>query len=405
MEKEKWIIIGGGASGLTAAITLRRRGHPVLLLERNDRIGKKLLASGNGRCNLTNRTVTPECFHSTDPSFVSSALKGYGPERIEAFFEALGLPLVEGRDGQMFPMSLQAATVVAYLHHAATQAGVEIRTGTDVTRIVPETGSFEVHAGDDRYVAANVMLSAGSPAAPQLGGSPDGLELARRLGHTVHPPYPALVQLESDAPWLKRTAGVKLEGIARLHVNGEKVEEKRGDLLFTPYGISGLAILDLSRTASLALQEGAWCELRLDLLPRLNKEQLTRLLQHRIDPASDKPLDLWLNGLLPKKLVPVVLEQARCAAHTESALGRKQINRLVHAIQNLTLPVTATHGFKHAEAAGGGVDVREIDPITMASRIVPGLFFGGEILDVVGDRGGYNLHWAWVTGMRVMGDG
>jgi len=245
------------------------------------------------------------------------------------------------------------------------------------------------------------MLSTGSLAAPQLGGSTSGLELARSLGQTIVPRRPALVQLESDAPWLKRAAGVRLDGIARLYANGEPVDERRGDLLFASYGISGLAVLDLSRTAGLYLAEGAWCELQLNLLPRFTKEQLAQLLLRRIDPASDKPITLWLHGILNNKLIPILLEQAKCTATSESQLNRKHIGKLVYTLQNFTLPITGTHGWRHAEVATGGVDVSEIDPMTMASRIVPGLYFGGEILDVVGDRGGYNLHWAWVTGMKV----
>ena len=401
MQKQKWIIIGGGAAGLTAAITLSRAGEKVLLLEQNNRAGKKLLATGNGRCNLTNRTVSAAHFHSHDPAFVAAALAGHGTERVERFFEELGLPLVEGKAGQLFPLSLQASTVVEMLLHAAQRAGVTIQTETTITGIVRNEEGFTVRSADHSWHAEQIVLAAGSPAAPQLGGGMGGLELAQRLGHTVHPPHPALVQLESDAPWLKHIAGVKTEGIARLHANGEPVAEQRGDLLFTPYGISGLAILDLSRAASLALSEGAWCQLKLDLLPRFTKEQLTQLLLRRIDPVSDKPIALWLSAFLPKKLIPILLEQAKCTAKSERELGRKQINRLAHGIRNFTLPITDTHGFKHAEVATGGVDVSEVDPVTMGSRIVPGLYFGGEILDVVGDRGGYNLHWAWVTGLKA----
>jgi len=401
MKKEQWIIIGGGAAGLTAAIMLGRAGQKVLLLEQNSRAGKKLLATGNGRCNLSNRTITPEHFHSGDPTFVEQVLAEHSTDTIEKFFGELGLPLVEGKAGQMFPMSLQASAVVEILIHAAEHARVTILTETTVTGITHRENAFVVHAAKQSWQAEKILLTAGSPAAPQLGGSMSGLEFAQALGHTIHPYHPALVQLESDAPWLKRTAGVKIEGNARLYANGEIVDERHGDLLFTPYGISGLAILDLSRTASLALAESAWCELKLNLLPRFSKEQLTQLLLRRIDPASNKPIALWLSAILNKKLVPVLLEQVKCTAKSESELGRKHVNKFVHAIRNFTLPITDTHGFKHAEAAAGGVDVNEVDPVTMESRIMSGLYFGGEILDVVGDRGGYNLHWAWVTGLRV----
>ena len=404
MKKHNWIIIGGGAAGLSAAITLAQKGQSVTLLEQNDRIGKKILASGNGRCNITNRTISPTHFHADNSDFVARVLSGYGFEAVSRFFSRLGLPLVEGREGQMFPLSLQAGVVVEVLEYAALDAGVVIETGVRVTGLRKDSRGFILQSEGARWEADRVMLATGSPAAPQLGGSMGGLELAQALGHTVHPAHPALVQLESDAPWLKRTAGVKLEGIVRLYVNGEEMGRRRGDLLFTPYGISGLAILDISHRVGLALNEGGWCELKLDLLPRFTKEQLTRLMLDHIDPSSHKPLPLWLHGFLNKKLVPIVMEQAKCTARNERELNRKRIGKLVYALRNFTLPITDTHGFKHAEVSLGGVDLGEVDPVTMESRIVPGLYFGGEILDVVGDRGGYNLHWAWVTGMRV-GDG
>jgi len=209
------------------------------------------------------------------------------------------------------------------------------------------------------------------------------------------------VQLHSDTPWVKQCAGVKIAGTAALYANGEYVAQKRGDLLFTDYGISGLAILDLSRDASTQLADYAYCELRLNLLPDYTKEKLTALLLKRINPQSRKPLLLWLEGILHKKLAQTLLTHTRCRAKTEGDLTRKSINTLVHAIQNLPLTIHDTRGFESAEVATGGIDTREIDPKTMMSQKVPGLFFAGEILDVDGDRGGFNLHFAWVSGMRA----
>jgi len=401
MKNVNWIIVGGGAAGLSAAITLARSGAQVLLLEQNSRIAKKLLATGNGRCNLTNQVITPAHFHSRNRGFVEQVLSGYGVSVVEKFFGEMGVPLLEGKDGQMFPMSLQASTVVDILEYSARHLGVSIQTEVTIAHIIRDKRGFVLRSGDQIWHADQLMLATGSPAAPQLGGDTSGLELARSLGHTIHPPYPTLVQLESDAPWLKRVAGVKLNGIVHLYANGELIDQQRGDLLFTPYGISGLAILDISHAASLALKEGAWCELRLNLMPSFTKEQLIQLLLSHISPASNKPITLWLSAILNKKLVPILLKQAKCTATKERELRRKQINRLVHNIQNFAMPITGTHGFRHAEAAAGGVDVDEVDPVTMASRIVSGLYFGGEILDVVGDRGGYNLQWAWTTGIRA----
>jgi hypothetical protein len=194
---------------------------------------------------------------------------------------------------------------------------------------------------------------------------------------------------------------VKVSGLAKLYANGEYITEKKGDLLFTNYGISGLAILDISREVSLRLAEYAYCELSLDLMPALSKEKLTKFLLERINTESQKPLTLWLQGVMNKKLIHIILEQSKCRAKVESELNRKEIGKLVYAIKNLKLSISDTKGFKGAEVATGGIDTREVDPNTMESKLVPNLYFAGEILDVDGDRGGFNFHFAWVSGLRA----
>jgi predicted Rossmann fold flavoprotein len=401
MNTSQWIIIGGGAAGLTAAIALGRRGLSVRVLEQNDRPGKKILATGNGRCNITNRTVTPTRFHSDQPTFIAVALEGYGTEEIEVFLRSIGLELVEGKGGQLFPMSLQAGSVVEMLVFEAKRVGVTFELDTAVKAVGKEGKTFQVTTDRGTFVSTHLIFASGSPAAPQLGGSISGMEIARSLGHTLIPPQPALVQLESDAPWLRRAAGVKLHARATLLAEGAAPIVREGDILFTPYGISGLAILDLSREASQMLACYTYPVVELDLFPHHTKEQLIHLLLRRIDHEANRPLPLWLHAILPKKLIPVLLEQSRCTTQREATLGRKQIGKLVYALQHLRIPITDTHGFKHAEVATGGVDVREVDPATMESRIVSDLYFAGEILDVDGDRGGFNLHWAWVSGLRA----
>lgn len=401
MENKEWIIIGAGAAGLSAAVSLARRGRSVTLLEQNTKIGKKIRVSGNGRCNITNRHIAVKHFHSQDMGFVKKALEGYGYDTIEKFFNSIGLPLIEGRDGQIFPMSLQAGTVVETLEFALLDAGGEIITECRVSSTEVRDGGFVLETSHGKMKCRKLLIATGSPAAPQLGGSDLGYAIAAKMGHALIPPAPNLVQLCSDEKWLGRCAGVKIDGAAKLYANGEYITEQRGDLLFADYGISGLAILDISREVSLRLADFAYCELRLDLMPAYNKEQLASLLQRFVKKESNKPIELWLHAFINKKLVPVILKQAALKTSTESNLNRKDINKLVHTIKNLPLHITDTRGFKYAETSSGGIDTRQINPRTMESQIVPNLYFGGEVLDVVGDRGGYNLHWAWVTGMRA----
>jgi predicted Rossmann fold flavoprotein len=300
MQTSEWIIIGGGAAGLATAIALGNNGVSVRVLEQNDRLGKKLFATGNGRCNITNRTITPERFHSDYDAFIETALNGYDTEAIEGFLRSIGLELVEGREGQLFPMSLQAGSVVEMLVFALERLGVRVALDTVVESVAKEGDLFRVATNRGVFDSAYLVLASGSPAAPQLGGNMTGMTLAEHLGHTIIPPLPALVQLESDAPWLRRTAGVKLHARAKLIAKNEVLLEREGDILFTPYGVSGLAILDLSRKASQLLSANIHPVIELDLFPAYTKGELTNLLLRRIDPDANRPLPLWLYAVLPK---------------------------------------------------------------------------------------------------------
>ncbi len=401
MKLKPVIIIGGGASGLMAAILIAREGIAVTLLEQNSKVGKKILVSGNGKCNIGNQHIVPSRYHSQNPRFIEEVLMGYGAEEIKEMFESMGLPLIEGKEGKLFPMSLQASTVVEVLVYEAQSAGVEILCDCVVKSIVEAEQGFVLQTSLGKKTCGTLLLASGSPAAPQLGGTFGGLEMAASLGHTLIPASPSLVQLCSEEEWIKKASGVKVEAAVKLYANSDYVTEKRGDILFTNYGISGLAILDISYEVSQQLAAFAYCELSLDIMPSHSKEQLTNLLLHRINPESSKPLMLWLQGFLNKKLIPIILEQSKCRTKTEQNLNRKEIGKLVYAIKNLKLPISDTRGFEGAEVATGGVDTTEINPQTMESKKAKNLYLAGEILDVDGDRGGFNFHFAWTSGMRA----
>ncbi len=395
------IVVGAGASGLIASITAARLGKQVTLLEQNKKIGKKILVSGNGKCNIDNRYINLNRFHSQNPKFTEEVLEGYSYEVVEKFFTSIGLELIEGKEGKMFPMSLQASSVVELLEYEAKMLGVEIICDCAVTGIDKTGNTFTVASSQGTKQCEQLLITSGSPAAPQLGGSNTGYAFATKMGHTLIPRHPSLVQLCSEEPWVKSCAGVKVPGVAKLYANGEYIIEKEGDLLFTNYGISGLAILDLSREVSTRLANFDYCELSLDLMPELSKEKLTNLLLSRIQNESEKPIDLWLQGVVNKKLIQSILEQSKSKVTLENQLNRKEINKLVHTIKNLKLSINDTKGFEGAEVATGGIDTREINPQTMESKLIPNLYFAGEILDVDGDRGGFNFHFAWVSGIRA----
>ena len=395
------LIVGAGAAGLAAGITAARRGEKVTILEANAAPGRKILVSGNGRCNIGNRHIDPARYHSGDPTFVEAVLSGYDAHRIGKFLESLGLILEEEEAGKLFPMGRKASTVVKLLIRECQRLGVELVTECKVTEIEKTAEGFRIESTQGLYKPSKLLLAAGSPAAPQLGGANTVMLLAQALGHPLVPPRPALAALESDESWPKRAAGVKLPARLTLLANGGEAASEEGDLLFTDYGVSGLAVLDISREVSLRLAAWEYCELRIDLLPRLSKERLEDLLLKRIDPDRNLPLELWLEGVLHPKLVPVVLERARIGAESEVSLRRKSVKKIVYTLKHLTLPISGVRDFRYAEVATGGVDVTQIDPETMASRLIPGLHFAGEILDVDGNRGGFNFHWAWTTGMRA----
>lgn len=401
MKMVEMIVVGAGAAGLIAAITSARAGQKITLLEQNNKIGKKILVSGNGKCNIDNKYISSNRFHSQNPTFIAEVLEGYDFDVVEKFFTSIGLELVEGKEGKMFPMSLQASSVVELLEYEAKRVGVQIICDCTVISISKEGDTFTLETSQGSKTCKKLLLASGSPAAPQLGGSNSGYAFATKMGHTLIPRHPSLVQLCSEETWVKACAGVKVAGLAQLYTNGEYITEKKGDLLFTNYGISGLAILDLSREVSTRLANFDYCELNLDLMPELSKEKFTNLLLTRIQKESQKPIGLWLQGVINKKLINIILEQSKCKVTTENELIRKEIGKLVYTIKNLKLSINDTKGFKGAEVATGGINTTEVNPKTMESKLIPNLFFAGEILDVDGDRGGFNFHFAWVSGLRV----
>jgi predicted Rossmann fold flavoprotein len=398
-KKNTLTIVGAGASGLLTSIVVARRGHKVLLIEQSRRVAKKILASGNGRCNITNIDITPQHYHCDNPPFIKKILEGYGTESVISIFKSIGLELVEGSGGKLFPMSMQSSSVVDILLYEVERLGVEILYECRVESITKESGIFAVGTTRGEFSSTHLLLSTGSMASPKLGGGSSGIDMAKSLGHTIIPPLPSLVQLCSDEEWVNRASGVKIDASVKLYTNSQYTTQKRGDILFTNYGISGLAILDISRDVSIALSNYAYCDLIIDILPDFTKEQLINLLQD--DTEIDRPVDIWLQGILNKKLIPIIISQSKTRAKTTKELNKRELIKLSYTIKNLKLSISKTRGFESAEVAIGGVDTREIDPETMESKIIKNLYFAGEILDVDGDRGGFNFHFAWVCSMRV----
>lgn len=395
------IIIGAGASGLISAICLARKGETVLLLEKNKVVGKKLLATGNGRCNISNKNIDSSNFHSSNISFIKNSTQDFDFNKIESFFNSIGIILIELKDGKVYPMSLKASSVVDILEYEAKALGVKICCETLVKETTKENDKFIVKTDAVTYKSKKLIIATGLEASSQLGGNSFGLDIASSFNHPIIPTLPSLVQLCSKEDYLKYLVGVKQEALVSLTANGEFISQIRGDVLFTKYGVSGLAVLDISREISLRLDNYEYCLLNIDLMPDINKNQLVKLLSSRLNNKSDKPILLWLEGFINKKLAKVIIDKSKIESKILRNLNKKDINKIVYTIKNLSLEISETKGFDGAEVSAGGVDTKYINPKNMSSLLVDNLYFIGEILDVDGDRGGYNLHFAWLSGIRV----
>ena len=396
----KVAILGGGASGLMAALFAARAGADVTIYEHNNSVGKKILASGNGRCNIINTTVSMDDYSGIDPSFVEYALKQIPFEAFETFCHSIGLLLECKSDGRCYPLSNEAKAVLIAFKSAVTDAGVKILTEKKVTALTKEKKGFVVHCEDEKSIYDKVLIATGSQAAPQLGSTEDGYRFAHSFGHEIIPQYPSLVQLHLNSKVHHKMAGVKTFAEVTLFVDGRSRSIVRGDILFASYGISGLAILDISQMASYALMKKQRVVVGINLLPHFDAQTLRATLEKLFADVPNRSLETVLSTLLPTKTILHLCEEiAISPSKSVSSLSEKEIQKLIHLIQNWKFEVIETHGFKHAEVSGGGVATAQINNETMESKLINGLYFAGEVLDIVGRRGGYNFNFAWASGM------
>lgn len=393
-------IIGGGASGLIAALSAARAGADVTLYEHNSSVGKKILASGNGRCNIINTTVSLDDYAGTNPSFATYALQQLPFEKFEKFCHSIGLLLDAKEDGRCYPLSNEAKAVLIALKSAVNDANVKTLTETKVTRISKKKNQFFVEANGEKHSYDKILIATGSEAAPQLGATADGYAFALTFGHEILPTYPCLVQLHLNSKIHHKMAGVKTFAEVTLTIANKTITKAQGDILFASYGISGLAILDISQRASHALMKHQKVTLNINLLPRFDAQTLINALETLCTNVPNHTIETVLSTLLPTKTITYLLEEARInPAVLAQKFSKNEIQKISHLIQNWKFEVNDTHGFKHAEVSGGGVATKQINNETMESKLVSGLYFAGEVLDIVGRRGGYNFNFAWASGM------
>ena len=401
MEKKRQVIVvGGGAAGMIAAISARRLGADVTILEKNPRVGKKILATGNGRCNFTNINADVGYYHGNNPKFTYSALSNFTVDDTIRFFEKLGIAHKIEDFGKAFPMSDQASSVLDVLLYELNDLGVNIVCDANV-KDIRKNGKFLIELEDGKvYKGDRVIITTGGKAMPSSGSDGSGYDLAARLGHTIIDIFPALVQLKLEGSFFKRLDGVKFVGTAEIIHNNKSVAMDRGDILFTNYGVSGPPILQISRKAGELLKEGQEAYLKITIMDMMPKDELRTLLKKRWQISSSKPLDFSLVGLINKRLIPVVLMEAGLndAERPVASLSAKEQERIIDFLTDWRFKIRGTRSWPSAQVTAGGVDTREINQDTMESKLVKGLFFAGEIIDIDGQCGGFNLQWAWSSG-------
>lgn len=381
---KKVAIIGAGASGLLCSILCARASIHVDIYEQNVKCAKKILVSGNGRCNITNINPSSKDYFGENPSFVTHALSSFSYKEFEKFASSIGLLLEEKQEAKVYPLSNEAKSVASLLISNATNLGVNFYTDTKITDIKKLLLAYD-----------SVVIATGSPAASHLGGNSDGHKFAKLFGHSIIPSYPSLVQLELPSKYAAKMSGAKVSGELSILINSEQTSSFSGDILFTNYGISGFCILDASQEISYALLNYQAVDVKLNLLPKFSAQKLSSHIMQLVQIQSSLNVQDILHGLLPLKIVKVLLDILSLEINTK--LTTKLSKTIANQILNWKFEVKDTHGFRHGEVSGGGINVDEVNPNTMESLKEKNLYFCGETLDILGRRGGYNFAWAWAS--------
>lgn len=396
--KKDVVVVGGGAAGLMAAITCQRLGKDVFVIDQKDRAGKKLLATGNGKCNFTNMVQNDLCYRSSQDVFPRGALKQFGAEDTVRFFEELGV-LVKERNGYMYPYSGQAATILDSLCQEAKHLGVVIECGSRVEQIRKKDGLFSINYNGKTVLAKEVILSAGGKASPKQGSDGSGYALARGLGHHVTKLCPSLTGLKAKETYCKALAGVRTDAAVSLYIEDNYIIKDTGELQLTSYGVSGIPVFQICRYAGMALLEQKKVTVKADFFPGWKEKQLREHVFRQKERAESGTAEEALSGMANKKVLLVLLKHAGISAEECMAgISDEKLLKLCRCMKALEFHITDTNGFENAQVCAGGIDTREVNADTMESKLVKNLYFAGEILDVDGICGGYNLQWAWTSG-------
>lgn len=406
MADRKVIVIGAGAAGMMAAYSSALCGNKVTVFERNEKAGKKLFITGKGRCNITNDSDVETILNNiiTNRKFMYSAIYSFSNEDVKAFFEENGLHLKVERGNRIFPVSDKSSDVINILKKALRNENVEIEYNILVKDLVVEDNTVKgVVLKDGRKVYADkVIMATGGMSYPVTGSDGKGFDILRKYGHTITDLSPALVPMNVKEEFAKELQGLSLKNVDisfyRNEVDKKPVYEEFGEMLFTHFGISGPIVLSGSSVAGKYLKEGNLIA-RIDLKPALSKEQLDDRILREFTNGINKDIVNVMDNLLPKKLIPVMLDYCEIESHKKvNSISKEERNRMVEAFKGLKLTITSLRSFNEAIITQGGIKVKEVDPGTMESKIISNLYLAGEMLDVDALTGGYNLQIAWSTG-------
>lgn len=398
------LIVGGGASGIMTSIIAKDRGLDVGIIDGNNRIGKKILSTGNGRCNITNKRIESSRYFSSNEHFYSKVLNEFSHNDFIEFLYSLGLPLVELDNGKLYPMSLQSSSVLDVLRLALSERNIPIYLEHKINNISYKKNKFILQdTNNNIFNCEKLVLSCGGKSAANSGSDGSGFSLAKSLGHNIIHPTPGLVQLKLKHSRLRALSGIKFDGNCKLYSGKSLLREEFGEILFTNYGISGPPILQVSSLASRYLYNKKDVSIVIDMFPNMERKTLEEFLENHIGMFSYRSIHDSLIGIVNKKLIPIVLKECGIEDIHKPAfeLQWNEKKNLLDILKNWKFSVYDTNGFPNSQVTCGGVNTLDVNDTTLESKIIPNLYFTGELLDVNGDCGGFNLQWAWSSGYVV----
>ena len=401
------LVVGGGASGLMSAILLKDFGLDVAIVEGTDRVGKKILTTGNGRCNISNNNIDYPFsgYYSDTENFFIEALNKFSVEDTLNFFSFLGLPIVELEKGKLYPQSLQASSVVDIFRLALEDRKISVYNSCKI-KSIHKRKKFILstdNADLSEFSCGKLILSCGGKSAEKTGSDGSGYKLAKELGHSIIKPLPAIVQLKLNYPSLKALSGIKFDALASILVDDIVIRSDFGEVLFTDYGISGPPILQLSHIASKSLENDKKVSVVVDLFPNKSKEDIENFIYGHFSMFSHRKVIDSLIGVLNKKLIPIFLKEAKINDLHKPVydLTWSEKSNIISLMKKWQFSCVGTNGFNNAQVTSGGINTSEVNSSTLESKIIDNLYFTGEILDVHGDCGGFNLQWAWSSAYTV----